>query len=323
MRGLVVALAALAGACGYVGPPLPPALNIPSPATGVRAIEYGPYVLVEFMLPPLTTDGLPLTGVRSVDLYIGPAPSPFNADVWVAGAQHFQVPVQVAATEPGPARHEVPAQPWIGQQVTIGVRSTGRTGRVSDWSNFEILQVDTPLAQPGAPALENVREGVSLSWTGAAPRYRVMRSVGGEDAVLLGETGVPSYLDQTTVYGTTYTYLVVGVASDTQQSLPSGSASITPADIFPPAAPTGLRAVAGPQSIELSWTRNGEPDFAGYRIFRSAGGGPFVMLRDELDAPAFSDRDIAAGGRYTYAVEAIDMLGNVSARSETASATIP
>jgi hypothetical protein len=320
VRPAVFLAAALLAACGYIGPPLPPALHIPQRVEDLRAIEYGPNILVQFTLPALTTDNLPLENPRSVDLYIGPADAPFNVDAWAASAQRFQIP----ASGPGPLRHEAPAQPWIGRQVTIAVRSTGRTGRVSDWSPFVILSVDPPLARPEPVEARNVARGVELRWTAAAPRYRVMRAVGGETAVsLLGESEAPEYLDESTVYGTRYTYVVIGVNGATQQSLPSEPVSITPVDVFPPAAPTGLSAVPGPQSIELSWARNTEPDFAGYNLFRSVDGGPFEKLPVQLDAPAYSDTAVAAGRRYAYTVESVDTNGNVSARSPVVEAAIP
>lgn len=319
MRLLVVAAAALMAACGYIGPPLPPALNVPSPVDDLRAIEYGSNVLVQFTLPDTTTDDLPLTNVRSVDLYIGPAGVPFNADLWAAGAEHFQVP----AAGPGPLRHEVPAAAWIGQQVTIGVRSTGPTGRVSDWSGFAYLNVNPPLAQPASLTPANVEQGVALSWTGAAPRYRVLRAVADAGLALLAEVDTPAYLDATTVYGTRYTYAVIGVSGDAQQSPPSEAVSITPADVFPPAVPAGLGAVPGPRSIELAWQRNTEPDFLGYNVFRSVDGEPFVMLPVLLDAPAYSDTDVSSGHRYSYTVAAVDRSNNVSERSAAVEAAIP
>ncbi len=45
---------------------------------------------------------------------------------------------------------------------------------------------------------------------------------------------------------------------------------ITPVDTFAPAVPGAVTAVAGVNTIELlAWTRNGEPDFKGYNVYRS------------------------------------------------------
>lgn len=319
VSSLAGACAVLLTACGYIGPPLPPALHIPAAVDDFRAIEYGSNLMVQFTPPAMTTDDLPLTDMRALELYIGPAGTPFNAALWAAGATRYALPT----TTTGVLRHEIPAQPFIGQVVTIGVRSTGPTGRVSDWSNFDIVDVEPPLPQPAAPVAANVIEGVSLTWSGAAPRYRVMRSVGGGEPGLLADVDMPAYLDQTTVYGTQYSYVVIGLAGTRQQSVPSSAASITPSDTFPPGVPMGLSAVPGPQTVELAWARNTEPDFAGYNLFRSVDGGPFVMIPMLLDAPAYSDADVSAGHRYSYTVSALDASGNMSDRSQPAEVSIP
>ena len=43
----------------------------------------------------------------------------------------------------------------------------------------------------------------------------------------------------------------------------------TAADAVAPAAPTGLAATAGANSVSLAWTANTEPDLAGYNVYRS------------------------------------------------------
>ncbi len=54
----------LAG-CAYIGPPKPPALDIPTRITDLRAAEYGDQILVQFTVGALTTDGLALTSCES------------------------------------------------------------------------------------------------------------------------------------------------------------------------------------------------------------------------------------------------------------------
>jgi hypothetical protein len=80
----------------------------------------------------------------------------------------------------------------------------------------------------------------------------------------------------------------------------------------PPAAPAGLRAVAGDGRVRLDWTANPEPDVRGYRVHRSLqAGGPYAALA-EPTGPAYEDPAVANGTTYYYVVTARD------ARSESA-----
>src|SRR5580658_5923886 len=87
----------LAG-CGYVGPVQPPSLAMPMRVSDLRAGEFGDKIIAYFTIPPLTTEGLPLKGVRSVEVFAGVAPNPFSDAAFGAAAKRYQV----AATGPGP-----------------------------------------------------------------------------------------------------------------------------------------------------------------------------------------------------------------------------
>jgi hypothetical protein len=313
-------LLALAG-CGYVGPPQPPALNIPRPIDDLRAAELGATISVRFTPPSLTTEKLPVTTLESLDLFVGPAGSPFAQDRWLATARRYQIPVRRSPTDP----FEIPAANWVGQELVIAVRATGKSGRQSDLSNLALLTVTQPLTTPSTPALTNTADGVRLAWTGNAPRYRILRVIlNNADAQPepLTEVDTNSYLDATTTFGVRYRYVILGINGDAQQSLPSPQADIAPVDTFAPATPSGLSAVAGPSSIDLSWTRNSEDDLAAYNLFRAVDDGPFQSIATGLTIPAFTDPRVEPGKRYRYAVSATDMAGNESARSAEASARI-
>ena len=53
------------------------------------------------------------------------------------------------------------------------------------------------------------------------------------------------------------------------ESEASPRACVTPADTFPPAAPTSLTAVGGEGAVSLIWEANKEPDLAGYLVLRA------------------------------------------------------
>jgi predicted phage tail protein len=94
-------------------------------------------------------------------------------------------------------------------------------------------------------------------------------------------------------------------------------------DTTPPAAPLGLTArTGGPGEIRLNWTPNGEPDLAGYFLYRSdLESGPFIRINaDPLANASYMDVGLVPGGRYWYIVRAVDRAGNPSVDSVPASA---
>ena len=324
LRVLAASLALVCCGCGYMGEPLPPALNIPVGVRDLSAIERGPEILVRFTLPTQTTDGLRIKKFGEIELRVGPAQQPpFSLTNWIASAKVISgVPADRSALE-----YAFPAAEWIGREVVIGVRVTGASGRASDWSNLVTLTVVPPLEQPTALAANAVPEGVRLTWNGSAPRYRVYRRVEGEkEATQIAETERPGHVDANAEYGKTYRYSVQGIrmSGDVRaESQRSFEIEITPTDTFAPAVPAGLTAVTSTGSIELVWDRNTEADLAGYRVYRAEGSGEFQHLADTQEAPSYSDRKIEPGKKYRYAVSAFDKNSNESAKSAPVEATAP
>ena len=303
-------LLTLLTSCGYVGEPLPPALNIPVPVVDLRAAEIGASIAIQFTLPQQTTEGLPIKDLRAVEIAVGESPAPFSQDVWAAQAKHYPVP----SSEPA-VTTDLPAADWTGKTIAIASRTTGAKGKTSAWSNFVTLNIIPPVAAPTALTAENTEHGVTVTWQGSAAKYRVFRAAGETKPVPLADTDKSPYVDESTAYGTRYQYLVQALVSDTQQSVVIGPVSVTPKDEFPPAVPSGVNGVATGSAIELAWERNTEEDFASYSIYRSVEGAPFERIAAVLQAPAFSDTRIESGKRYRYQVTALDATGNESARS--------
>jgi hypothetical protein len=296
-----LAWAILMAGCGYVGPPLPPALEIPVRVTDLRAAELGENIEIEFTIPALTTEGLALKTLRSVELRA----------IVDGQAAMFEVP----ARAPGPVSHMIPARAWIGKDLSLTVRATGPKGKSSDWSNPVGLRIEAPLSRPADLKTDNAERGVRITWSGTGSRYRIFRAVENQQPDRLADVDGPEYLDESTQYGTRYQYYVQAIAGESQQSEVAGPVEHTPKDEFPPAVPAGLTAVPDVNSIELAWERNTETDFKGYNVFRSADGGSFEKIASLIEAPAFSDRMVESGKKYRYAVSAVDLIGNESRRS--------
>ena len=307
---VVAALLGAAG-CGYVGNPMPPALDIPQRVTDLAVIEYGDQIHVQFTLPALTTEGLPLKSVRSVDLYVAPPTDPFNMDAWAAGAKHFTV----SATGPGVLNRDVPAAEWIGKEVAILVRATGPKGKNSDWSNVKTLPIAAPLAAPAELSARNEPNAILLTWRSPAGHYRIFRTASDAQPELLAESDAPEYRDAEIEYGARYRYYVQATSGEKQQSETAGPLEIAAEDRFAPSAPAGLSAEFGTSAIELSWERNTEPRFQGYNVYRSVDGGAFEKIASVITAPALSDRQIESGKKYRYQVSAVGTNSLESARS--------
>lgn len=311
----------LAG-CGYIGDPLYPALNIPNRIADLSAIERGSNLEINFSIPPLTTEGLPVKQIGGIELRVGSNKSePFNTDQWAREATRIAVPVP---NKIGPVHVAVPVQPFIGQDVIIGVRAINTKGRASDWSRLITVRVQPPLATPAELKPEAAPKGVFLTWQ--APNessFRVIRQAQDEQrAAQIGSATEAQYMDTQITYGKKYEYWVQAVNGEAESDY-AGPAAITPEDKFPPAVPAGLTASLGLQTIELAWDRNTEPDFKGYRVYRAVGDGPFEKVVEMLEAPNFSDSKIESGKRYRYAISSVDQSGNESDKSTPVEATAP
>lgn len=319
MRWALVFALCLYG-CGYMAPPLPPALNRPERVEDLTALERGSNLIVQFTIPVMTTEGLPVNNKdRDIELRVGPPPVPFNMEAWQRTSD--RIPVLVNGNGKV-ARVVVPAAKYYGKTVDIAVNVHGPGGRSVGWSKFAIVPVVPALPTPEALTASNAPDAIELTWRANAPEFRIFRKLVADiNWTLLGTSPKPSYTDNTIEYGKTYQYMVQSIQKTEQgyaESELSEVTTIQPVDKYPPAVPVGATAVPGTRTIELVWNRNTEKDFAGYRIYRDG-----KQIAEGLTAPAFSDRDVQPRVTYRYQVSAVDTAGNESARSAPVAATIP
>jgi hypothetical protein len=317
MRGAlsIAAVACVLAGCGYPGEPLPPALNRPMRITDLLAVERGGQIDVRFTVPKTTTEALDLKSPPDIELRIGEMA---EAAAW----EHTSERIAGLQIEKNLAAVSIPAQKYYGKTVMIGVKARGPQGRDDGWSNFEIFPVIPALRQPEGLTPKDAPDAVQLDWRGQAPEYRIFREAPGEKTFSLsGTVPRPSYSDPAIEFGKSYQYYVVAVEKTGDryaESLPSDSVTFAPTDRFPPAAPAGLTAVPGTQTIELVWDRGGERDLASYRVYRNG-----QLLAGDIAAPAYSDRAAQPGTEYRYHVTAVDTAGNESSPSPDVTAAIP
>ena len=176
---------------------------------------------------------------------------------------------------------------------------------------------------------------VELTTTAADAANRDLSQLGtGTNLQLLASAADPAYEDKSFEFGKTYAYIVRSVGTITGGPPVESSDSIpivvTPRDTFPPAAPRDVSAAVLPGEtegsllIELSWSINTEPDFAGYRIYRSEQEGDRgeLLPSELLLAPAYRDTSVQSAHRYWYRVTAVDRAGNESAASPPVAAEV-
>jgi len=308
--------------CGQIGEPLYPALKIPSRAADLTVLEHGDNLEIDFTIPQLTTEGLPLKEIGSVELRVGPGTgNGFSAEEWAKTATRIDVPTP---ENPGPVKAVIPVSKFVGHEEIIAVRITNPRGRDAGWSNFKIFNVQPPLATPTGLRAAASPQGVQLAWRTLVPsEFRIFRKTEQEQKpILLATATQPNYVDISAEYGKTYQYSVQALRDQLESDV-AGPVNITPINSFPPAVPSGLTASAGLGAVELAWNRNTEADLKEYRILRSEGGAPFVEIAHGLETPVYSDHSVQAGKEYRYEVFAVGQNGQPSAPSAPVEIQIP
>ena len=89
---------------------------------------------------------------------------------------------------------------------------------------------------------------------------------------------------------------------------PSPMTCVKPVDVFPPAPPPPVSAVAAEGAISLIWEPSTSTDVSGYLVLRGEGADATLLpiTPSPVVETRFVDRDVVAGMRYAYAVVAVD-----------------
>ena len=335
----------LAG-CGLPSAPQPPSLKLPEPVTDLTALRAGDDVHLHWTMPKRTTDKVQLKGAQQAHICRRVETGPCET----AGAQAFNpdspadfvdhLPTPLVSGSPRLLTYTVNLANHAGH-------SAGPSNPAATASGSAPLRVDglTTTAQP---------EGVVLSWhsTGAEQLLRIHRvlvptpgtpktsELAGvpappEQTLEVTGTDQGQALDRDAALDHTYRYsaervlrLTLGGNSLEVLSAPSETVTINARDIFPPATPRDLQAVADPEAhaIDLSWAPNPERDIAGYVIYRrdTASSAPPARISPPNEvAPSFRDLNANPGHRYAYSVSAVDLDGNESPRSSETEESLP
>lgn len=342
---LASALSVLSAGCASTGVPRPPSLHLPQPVRDLSAQRYGKAVDLRFTVPTVSTDRESLaTGKRGAGVLqaqLCRQLAPPGSVCAVVATQSVKAGEVVTLRDPLPeSLRSGSAQP-LRYRVSI-FNAQGRSAGPS--RDALTLSGAAPGAVRGLAATTTAR-GIQLTWLrdAAAPDTRILLKTEpvAHTLAVLGDPG--GAVDDHAKIGEHVTYTVVRTRTIAAGSAGNGAsvvvngepATITvtrSADVFPPAAPTGLVAVGlqledKPSRIDLSWEPNAEPDLAGYLVYRTEGAGPgavqpILLTPVPIRAISFSDTAVQAGHTYTYILRAVDEAGNRSAPSAAAEESV-
>jgi hypothetical protein len=354
---LVLAAPVLFTACATVGPPQPPSLQLPKPPTDLRAVRKGDRVILTWTAPTVTTDRQAVRSVGPTRICRGleAALTQCGTPVGEAAAQ----PVSAAGTSSRQKVSRSYTDSLSGQLqtddpasfITYAIEVLNAGGRAAELSNQVRVSLVRTLPPPREFTARVTGQGVVLTWANdftpadSAPLhylYRVYRrQEGSQDETLAGQVAagtapILTLTDSSIEWEKTYEYRAETVTVITQENKPdvqvegddTPEIKVFADDVFPPAVPSGLQAVAsGPGQktfVDLVWAPVTDVDLDGYNVYRhEEGSAPVKVNSAPLKAPAYRDATVASGKSYVYSVSAVDLRGNESARSEEAGETVP
>jgi hypothetical protein len=345
------------------GAPQPPSLQLPVRVGDLSAVRTGNQVALTWSMPKRDTDKVLLKGNVTVRICRNES---------VAAACSAAATLQLAPDADGAFTDSLPPALAEGAPhvITYFVELDNRRGRSAGLSNgAQILAGEAPAAVDGLAA-EMRRDGVLLRWAPAPPdavpvAVRLVRELVSPPAhapapsrstegplaprpepplrTLLIEPAaqLDRALDNSIQFGETYEYRAQRVArvpvngETLELAGPlSSPVRIEAVNVYPPAVPRGLAAVAtageagaGP-AIDLNWQPGTEADLAGYMVYRREAGAEGIAWKrispaQPVPTPEYHDANVQPGHTYLYAVSAIDQQGHESARSAEAEETVP
>jgi len=364
--GLVLGMA-LTG-CGTPGAPLPPSLKLPDTLNNLVASRTGDRVSLKWTMPRKTTDKLLIAGSVPVRVCrkegAGPCqlvPGELNFAPNAAGSFSETLPSALASGLPRTLTYFVELTNSKGRSagfsngatLVAGAAPSAVQGLSAEMrKQGVVLRWDTEPGAGSSRSLVRLQRRLLDSQTSADSSPREKRREGPlaperepiEQSLVdpSDGSGAPPgrTLDKSVLFGRTYEYRAqyverVTIGAQTLELVGplSGPIQIKTEDVFPPAVPIGVAAVAtqgdansgGELSIDLSWQPVSDPDVAGYAVYRREGSHEWQRISppQPVVGPGFHDAHVEAGHTYRYTVTALDQGGRESARSVETQETVP
>jgi hypothetical protein len=311
---------------------------------------------VQFVVPAANTDGSSPADVSRVDVYGFTGPATVTGEEIVRRGSKVGTVLVNPPPDPDedpdaekPARSAKDAPPGAVDQgsvarvtediaaasaseprsyVSVGVNTRGRRGPVSSRT---AVPMGPPPPAPAPPAVTYTETEIRVAPTPpmadstSASTYHVYDAGPAPRRLTDRALEAAPFVDKRIEWGTERCYAlrtVLTVDGLTVESEASPPVCVTPIDTFPPAAPTGITAVAGTGSISLIWNASPEKDVAGYLVLRAIAPASAVAPVTPAPIPetTFSDA-VPPGARVIYAIQAVDHAGNVSLPSSSVEET--
>jgi hypothetical protein len=235
-------------------------------------------------------------------------------------------------------------------RLRYAVRYVNASGQRAAFSNFLLIEPAARIAQP--PTLQRTgkvtEDAITITWQapttnidGSTPvnllGYNVYRmdesqSTPGQTPLNSSLVSTTEYVDKSFKFGGEYRYIVRAVSLGTEgaqvESLNSNLITVSPRDVFPPLAPSGISIAPAPGRLSIFFAANVEPDIAGYNIYRATDPDLPKANWTKLNAAlltrtSFQDDKVETGRKYYYYVIAVDTAGNISPPSDVVSETVP
>lgn len=256
---------------------------------------------------PSSNGGSPVT---LYSIYRGAAPSGM---VYLDGVENVLSFVDTSVINGQTYYYEVAAVNDIGESA----RSNQLTARPV-----------APVAAPGAPGDLRAKASdgrIDLSWVAPADNggkaitgYKIYRGTSSTSLGYLATTVGTTFSDSTITSGVLYHYQVSAMNPD------EGNRSAVISAIFTvrPSIPTDLTAAGGNGFITLTWSApgsDGGSPITEYKVYRGLSHTTLSLWSSTNDT-SFTDLNVEEGVNYTYAVSAVNSVGE-SERSSTVSAS--
>ena len=339
----------MSAACGYVGDPLPPLVQIPTKVSDLAGIQIGRTVKLSWTLPQLNTDGSAATTLSRIEVYrlrekthsisnLEITQFALSARKWmVLDKVNFDAYIEGGKIVLQDRLENLDTEESLQSLFTYAVKVLNSKKQDSGFSNLISVRIHLVPNPPTAVHFSFEEHANKLSWQAStlnidgSPvegtlRYNVYRAT--TTAARVRERLTASaidrtdYRDTTMVLGQNYFYTVRAVEDSPDGPIESSDSTEYEAknvDTYPPRTPAEVTAISNGESISLVWSPNNEDDLAGYYVYRSGIDRDFKKLTQLISTASFEDTDVEKGKTYFYRVRALDKAGNESDNSNEVS----